>query len=165
MEPMTPGYAHAWPTIAERLRRLAEWRPGPQPLARSRPDPLRDAARRAAAYTSLLDEAHKRVEEAGTDHEGKVSLRADVERAAAFFEDYAPKAGRGVAFFACSAGDLFEDLTLPRATRTHVDVDDAPYVAPLLQAADRRDWLIALVDTRRARLHGNTTTSRTSPSR
>lgn len=86
----------------------------------------------------------------------KVSLRADVERATAFFEEYAPKGGRGAALFACSAAGRFEPFTLPRPTRTRVVVDDSPYVTPLLQAAHRRDWFIALVDTRHARfLHGN----------
>ncbi|MEA2148924.1 MAG: hypothetical protein QOD69_754 [Solirubrobacteraceae bacterium] len=159
MESMTAGYVDAWPVIAERLRRLAALRPGVPVLTLYLDlDPRALATKRArrSAYTSLLDEAHKRVEQVDTDHVGKLSLRADVERAAAFFADYAPKGGRGVAIFACSATGMFEPFTLPRPTRTRVVVDDSPYVTPLLQAADRRTWLIVLVDTRHARfLQGN----------
>jgi peptide subunit release factor 1 (eRF1) len=155
----TAGYVDAWPVIATRLRRLAELRPAAPVLSLYldlNPTDFGTQRARRSAYNSLLDEAHKRVEEVDTDHDGKVSLRADVERAAAFFEDYSPKGGRGVALFACSADGLFEAFTLPRPTPTRIVVDDSPYVTPLLLAADRRDWLIVLVDTRHARfLHGN----------
>ncbi len=159
MESTTAGYVDAWPVIAKRLRGLAELRP-PAPVLSLYLDlnPTDFGTRRArrSAYTALLDEAARCVEDADTDHQGKVSLRADVERATAFFEEYAPKGGRGAALFACSAAGMFEPFTLPRPTRTRVVLDDSPYVTPLLQAADRRDWLIALVDTRHARfLHGN----------
>jgi peptide subunit release factor 1 (eRF1) len=159
MELHPAGYVDAWPVIAERLEGLAALRPAAPVLSLYldlNPSDFGTRRARQSAYTSLLDEAHKRVEQADADHEGKLSLRADVERAAAFFEDYAPKGGRGAAIFACSAEGLFEPFTLPRRTRTRVVIDDSPYVTPLLRAADRRDWLIALVDARHARfLHGN----------
>jgi peptide subunit release factor 1 (eRF1) len=159
MESTTAGYVDAWPVISERLRDLAEMRPSAPVLTLYldlNPTDFGTRRARRSAYTSLLDEATRRVEEADTDHEGKVSLRADVARAAAFFEDYTPKGGRGAAVFACTAAGVFEPFTLPRPPSTRVVVDDSPYVTPLLQAADRRDWLIALVDTRHARfLHGN----------
>jgi hypothetical protein len=86
--------------IAERLQGLAALRPAAPVLSLYldlNPTDFGTHRARRSAYTSLLDEATRRVEEADTDHKGKVSLRADVERAAAFFEDYAPKGGRGVA--------------------------------------------------------------------
>ncbi|MDX6484609.1 MAG: hypothetical protein QOE95_2380 [Gaiellaceae bacterium] len=159
MEPTAAGYVDAWPVIAERLQVLAALRPAAPVLSLYldlNPTDFGTRRARRSAYTSLLDEASKCVERVDTDHEGKVSLRADIERAAAFFEDYAPKGGRGAAIFACSADGLFETFTLPRPTSTRAVVDDSPYVTPLLQAADRRNWLIVLVDTRHARfLHGN----------
>jgi stalled ribosome rescue protein Dom34 len=62
-----------------------------------------------------------------------------------------------VAIFSASAAGVFESFTLPRPTHTQVVIDDSPYVTPLVTAADTRDWLIVLVDTRNARFfHGNT---------
>jgi peptide subunit release factor 1 (eRF1) len=159
MESTTAGYVDSWPVIAERVEELAALRPAAPVLSLYldlNPTNFGTHRARRSAYTSLLDEAHKRVEESAADHAGKVSLRADVERAAAFLEDYAPKGGQGVAIFACSSDGLFETFTLPRPLRTRVVVDDSPFVTPLLQAGDRRDWLIVLVDTRHARfMHGN----------
>jgi peptide chain release factor subunit 1 len=154
------GYADAGSGHAQRLRRLGALRP-PVPVLSLYldldPREYGTGRARASAVTSLLDEAHKRVEEAATDHDGKVSLRADVERATEFLEGFEPKGARGVAIFSASAAGVFETLTLPRPAQTQVVIDDSPYVTPLAAAADTRDWLIVLVDTRRARfLHGNT---------
>jgi peptide subunit release factor 1 (eRF1) len=160
MESSAAGYADAGPVVAGSLRRLADLRPEVPVLTLYLdldPSDFGTQRARASAYTSLLDEAHKRVEAYETDHEGRVSLRADVERAAEFFGQYSPKRGRGTAIFAASAADLFEAFTLPRPPSTRIVIDDSPYVTPLVTAADTRDWLIVLVDTRHARLlHGNT---------
>ncbi|HEV7807201.1 MAG TPA: hypothetical protein VGO80_15370 [Solirubrobacteraceae bacterium] len=159
MEPMTAGYVDAWPAIAERLRYLTALRPAAPVLSLYldlNPTDFGTHRARRSAWTSLLNEARERVEQTDTDHEGTVSLRGDLERAAAFLEDYSPKGGRGVAILACSADDLFDTFTLPRSTRTRIVVDDSPYVTPLLHAADHREWLIVLVDAHHARfLHGN----------
>jgi peptide chain release factor subunit 1 len=155
------GYVDAGSELGQRLRRLGALRP-PVPVLSLYldldPSQFGTDRARSSAVTSLLDEAHKRVEEADTDHEGKVSLRADVERATEFFEaEFQPKGARGAAVFSASAAGIFESFTLPRPTRTQVVIDDSPYVTPLVAAADTRDWLIVLVDTRNARLfHGNT---------
>jgi peptide subunit release factor 1 (eRF1) len=158
--PVEAGYVAAGPVIAESLRRLGALRPEIPVLSLYldlNPTDFGTQRARQSAYTSLLDEAHKRVEEYDTDHDGRVSLRADVERASAFLDAYQPRGGRGVAIFAASAADLFEPHTLPRAPHTQVVIDDSPYVTPLVEAADTRDWLIVLVDSRHARfLHGNT---------
>jgi peptide subunit release factor 1 (eRF1) len=158
--PVGAGYVAAGPVIAESLRRLGALRPEVPVLSLYldlNPTDFGTQRARQSAFTSLLDEAHKRVEEYDTDHDCRVSLRADVERASAFFDEYQPRGGRGVAIFAASAADLFEPHTLPRAPHTQVVIDDSPYVTPLVEAADTRDWLIVLVDSRHARfLHGNT---------
>jgi peptide subunit release factor 1 (eRF1) len=160
MESSAAGYADAGPVLAQSLRRLADLRPEVPVLTLYldlEPSDFGTQRARASAYTSLLDEAHKRVEAHETDHEGRVSLRADVERAAEFFGHYSPKRGRGTAIFAASAADFFEAFTLPRPPSTRIVIDDSPYVTPLVTAADTRDWIIVLVDTRNARfLHGNT---------
>jgi peptide chain release factor subunit 1 len=154
------GYVDAGSALRQRLRRLGALRP-PVPVLSLYldldPSQFATGRARGSAVTSLLDEAHKRVEEAEADHDGKVSLRADIERATEFFEGFEPKGARGVAIFSASAAGVFETFTLPRPTQTEVVIDDSPYVTPLAAAADTRDWLIVLVDTRHARfLHGNT---------
>src|SRR3954467_2681091 len=117
------GYVDAGSELGQRLRRLGALRP-PVPVLSLYldldPSQFGTDRARSSAVTSLLDEAHKRVEEAAADHDGKVSLRADVERAAEFFEDFQPKGARGVAIFSASAAGVFESFTLPRPTQTQV---------------------------------------------
>jgi peptide subunit release factor 1 (eRF1) len=160
MESSAAGYANVGSQLGQQLRRLGAVRPPVPVLSLFLDlDPRQfgtDRARSSAA-TSLLDEAHRRVEELDTDHDAKVSLRGDIERAAAFFASLDFKRARSVAIFSASAAHLFETLTLPRPTPTRVVIDDSPYVTPLISAADTRDWLIVLADTRHARVfHGNT---------
>jgi peptide subunit release factor 1 (eRF1) len=154
------GYADARPLILGNLRRLGALHPEVPVLSLYLdldPSEFPTQRARSSAYTSLLDDAHRRVEQYDTDHEGRASLRADIEQASAFFDRYQPKGGRGTAIFAASAAGLFEAYTLPRPTQTRIVVDDSPHVTPLIEAADTRDWLIVLVDSRIARfLHGNT---------
>ena len=154
------GHADLRSLIAGDLRRLAALHADVPVLSLYLDlDPSEFGTQRArrSAYTSLVDEAHKHVEAYDTDHDGRVSLRADVGRAAAFLDDYSPKRGRGVAIFAASAADLFEAYTLPRPTRTRIVIDDSPHITPLVAAGDMRNWLIVLGDTRHGRfLHGNT---------
>jgi peptide chain release factor subunit 1 len=160
MESSAAGYVDAGAALAQRLRRLGALRP-PVPVLSLYldldPSQFGTIPARSSAVTSLLVEARRRVEEHDADHYAKVSLRGDVERAAAFFEDFDPKGARGAAVFSASAADVFETFSLPRPVQTRVVIDDSPYVTPLVTAADTRDWLVVLVDTRHARLlHGNT---------
>ena len=158
MESTTAGYVDAWPVIAERLRGLAELRP-PAPVLSLYLDlnPTDFGTRRArrSAYTSLLDEATRCVEDADTDHEGKVSLRADVERATAFFEDTRPRAGVAPRSSPARPPACSNRSRSPGRHARALVVDDSPYLTPLLQAADRRDWLIAPSHRPARFLHGN----------
>ncbi len=134
MQSSAAGYVDLAPLLEDALRRLTALRPGVPVLTLYvdiNPTDFGTQPARDSAYTSVLDEAHKRVEDYETDHEGRISLRADLEQAAAFFADYQPKRGRGVAIFAASAAGLFEAYTLPRAPRTQIVIDDSPYVTPL----------------------------------
>jgi peptide subunit release factor 1 (eRF1) len=154
------GYVDAGPVIAGTLRELATLRP-PVPVLSLYLDldPREFGTQRArrSAITSLLDTAHKRIEEYDTHHRGRVSLRADLQRATAFLDDFSPKRSRGAAIFAASAADVFRPYLLPRPTPARVVVDESPFSSALARAADLRDWLIVLVDARHARLmHGNT---------
>jgi peptide subunit release factor 1 (eRF1) len=156
----TAGYVDAGPVIAGTLRELATLRP-PVPVLSLYldldPSEFGTQPARQSAITSLLDTAHKRIEDYDTSHDGRVSLRADLERATAFFEEFSPKRSRGVAIFAASGVAVFRPYLLPRPTPTRVVIDDSPFVSPLVRAADLRDWLIVLVDSRHARvMHANT---------
>ncbi|HEV2786478.1 MAG TPA: hypothetical protein VGV67_08830 [Solirubrobacteraceae bacterium] len=159
MQTTNAGYTDAAPLLGGNLRRLAALEARVPVLSLYldlNPTDFGTHQARRSAYTSLLDEARKRAEQHTADHDGKMSLRADIERARTFFDDYRPTRGRGVAIFAASGANLFEAYTLPRAPQTHIEIGDSPYVTPLLTAADPRDWLIVLVDARHARfLHGN----------
>lgn len=141
------------------LRRLSALRPDVPVLSLYidvNPTDFATQPARDTAITSVLDEARKRIEAIETDHDGRMSLRADLERATAFLGSSGPRHGRGVVIFSASAAGLFEAYALPRAPRTRVVVDDSPYVTPLFATGDARDWLIVVVDARNARfLHGN----------
>ena len=155
----TAGYIDAAPLVRDTLRRLGAVRSDVPVLSLYLDlDPAEFGTHQArrSAYTSLLDEARKCVGEHRGDHDAKLSLRADLARAQAFLDGYRPTRGRGLAIFAASAEALFEAYTLPRSPRTHISIGESPYVAPLLEAVDPRDWLVVLVDARHARfLHGN----------
>jgi peptide subunit release factor 1 (eRF1) len=159
MQTSTTASTNASPLRSDTVRRLGALRPGVPVLSIIVGlDPREFAMQpaRDSAFTSILDDAHRRIEEYKTGHDGRMSLRADLERARTFLEDAGPIHGSGVALFAASSADLFEAYQLPRAPRSCVVIDDSPYVTPLLAAADERDWLIVVVDARNARfLHGN----------
>jgi hypothetical protein len=90
----TAGYVDAGPVIAGTLRELATLRP-PVPVLslylELDPREFGTQPARHSAVMSLLDTAHKRIEEHDTDHRGRVSLRADLERAIAFFDEFSPR--------------------------------------------------------------------------
>lgn len=160
MSGQSAGYVDAGPVIAGTLRELATLQP-PVPVLSLYldldPREFGTQPARRSAVRSLLDAAHKQIEEYDTDHRGRMSLRADLARVAAFFDDFSPKRSRGAAIFAASAADVFRLYPLPRPTPMRVVIDDSPFISALVRAADLRDWLIVLVDTRHARLmHGNT---------
>jgi peptide chain release factor subunit 1 len=103
---------------------------------------------RDTAVTSLLDEAHRRVEEeAGLSHQEKVDLRADVERAReALSLGNLPTAGaEGVALFASKPADLLEVLRLPRPIDFGVFVEETPHVEELYAVGTPEPWCVALV--------------------
>ena len=153
------GYVDVGTDLAATLRRLAGLRPGVPVLSLYLdldPRELPTQADHRTAIRSLLDEASKRVEEHETDHEGRMSLRADLERARSFLEGWSPKRTRGIAVFCASHAELFETFGLPRPMRTQVVINDSPFVSPLARGADTRDWLIVVVDAQHGRiLHGN----------
>jgi peptide chain release factor subunit 1 len=114
-------------------------------------------AARGTAITSVLDEADRKAREDGLDHDEKVALRADVERAREFFAgDFTPKQAGSLALFACGPADLFEALRLPRPVGSEVVVDDSPWVEPLARFAGPERVCVVLVNRRVGRIfHGS----------
>ena len=153
------GYVDVGTDLAATLRRLAGLRPSVPVLSLYLdldPRALPTQGDHRTAITSLIDQASKRVEEHETDHAGKKSLRADLDRARSFLEGWSPKRARGIAVFSASLAELFESFPLPRSTRTQVVIGDAPFITPLARGADTRDWLIVVVDAHHGRiLRGN----------
>jgi peptide subunit release factor 1 (eRF1) len=113
---------------------------------------------RATEITSVLDEADRRARET-TDlpHEGKVALRADVDRARAFFaEDFSAKGTHGLALFACAPAGLFSVLRLPSAAPRRVDIAEAPQIEPLAAIGPPAKWCVLLVNRRHGRVFAGT---------
>jgi peptide chain release factor subunit 1 len=143
------------PTV---VRRLADLRP-PSGKVLSLylnldPSEFGTAPARASAIASLLDEARRRVEETnGLTHDEHEALRADLERARAYFSDgdFA-KGAHGVAVFAAAAGDWFETLKLPRPVDTGVAIGDGPYIAPLADLGTAATWGVLLVNRKTGRI-------------
>jgi peptide chain release factor subunit 1 len=141
------------------LRRLAGVRaPKPQVLSlylNLDPFEVPTAPARATAINALLDEAGRVVDERDDelDHAGMVALRQDLETVRERLEgrQTSLEGGKAFAIFRCSPLGLDETLPLPRPVRSRVVVDSAPFLEPLLAAADGRRWCVALINRRVAR--------------
>jgi peptide subunit release factor 1 (eRF1) len=156
----------------DRLRRLAELRPGGAKVLSIYIDrnPETFASPRAlmSEVHSALDEAGRRIESAGLDHDALVAARADLDRVREALleidndanESFDPaldlKGARALAVFACEAADLFEMLKLPAPVATRVVLDDSPFIEPLVRvSAGRERVAVAIVDREHARIfHG-----------
>jgi peptide chain release factor subunit 1 len=150
----------AAPTLTRgRLRRLAELR-----VARGRvlsvflnldPSQFGTAPARATATNSLLNDAHRRVEECeGLEHDEHQTLRADLERVRTELArpDLATGGTRGVAVYACGFADLLEVVRLPDPIASRVVIDTSPCIEPLvLQDAPER-WGVLLANRRCGRI-------------
>lgn len=110
---------------------------------------------RASQIRSLLDGAHRRVEEeSGLDHDERIALRGDLKRIKTFLGSAgAPfKGARALAVFCSGRDDLFETIRLSRPVPGRVEIAAGPYIEPMLAAVERRRWLVALVTRSSARL-------------
>jgi peptide chain release factor subunit 1 len=122
------------------------------------PSEFATAEARATEIHSVLDEADRRAREtADLPHEGKVALRADVDRARGFFaEDFSAKGTHGLALFACAPAGLFTVLRLPCAAPRRVDIAEAPQIEPLAAIGPPSQWCALLVNRRHGRLFAGT---------
>lgn len=102
---------------------------------------------RASQIHSLLDEAARQVDDSDLAHDERLALREDLKRIRAFLSSSeAPvKGARALAVFCSGADDLFETVVLSRPVAARVMIEPAPYVEPMIAAAQERRWLVALV--------------------
>lgn len=104
-----------------------------------------------ARFSSLLNPARDMVNSDELSHNERESLRHDVERVLAVGRRARELLGHTVAVFACQAGDLYEELVLPRRVRDRAVVDTTPYLRPLLAVLDESHrYCVAVVDKEHA---------------
>jgi peptide chain release factor subunit 1 len=110
---------------------------------------------RASAISSLLSDAHRKVEELdGLSHGDRMALRADVDSVRQVLNqpDVADNGTHGLAVFACGPAGLLETIRLPHPIQSRVVIDDSPYVEPLVKAGTEERWCVLLANRRAARI-------------
>src|SRR3712207_2655982 len=115
------------------------------------------APARESEVTSALDAAARMAEESNLSHDALVGVGEDIERArrALAFDTLDARGASAVALFACGAADLFELVKLSRPVATHVTIDDAPWIPPLVRSSAEPTIAVALVDRHHLRVfHG-----------
>jgi hypothetical protein len=143
----------------ERLRRLAEVRPGDGGKVLSvyvdfDPSQFGTQPARSSAITSALDEAEKEVRDAGSLDPGvRVGLRSGIERVRDFLRrDLDTSGAHGLAVFCDSTDELFEALKLPVSVHQRVVINDAAFIEPLAGLDPGARFLIVLCNRRVGRL-------------
>lgn len=115
------------------------------------PDEIRGVESR---LHSLLKPVRELVESQTLSHEGNESLRHDVERLLALGARARELHGHGIAVFACEQEGLYEEVAVPRRVRDRVELDETPYLRPLLAVLDESHrYCVAIVDRENAWLY------------
>jgi len=90
--------------------------------------------------------------EAEAPAEHRRAVAADLDRIDEALAAGLPRTGRGVAFFACGATGLFEQIGTAVALPASVHLDRGPHVRPLARVRDENDrFVIALVSAHKSR--------------
>jgi peptide chain release factor subunit 1 len=144
---------------AERLRRLAETRPGEGGKVLSvyvdlDPSEFGTNPARATAITSVLDEAERELRDSpALERRAREGLRTGLQRVRTFLEqEFDASGAHGVALFCDSEADLFEALKLPVGVGHKAVIDDAPFVEPLAGLDVGARFLVVLCNRRVGRL-------------
>ena len=142
----------------ERLRRLAELRPGGRVLSvylNLDPTEFATPPARASEIGSLIDEAGRKVKaEDSLSRDERHALEEDVKRVRDYLRgpSFSADGAHGLALFCSGPADLFETLKLPRAVDSGVVIDDSPWVEPLAGMLSIDRWAVLLANRRAARL-------------
>ncbi len=120
------------------------------------PERFATASARSSQIRSLLDTAAKEIESERhkLDHEQRIGLRTELQRIDTFLSspEASFKGARGLALFSSSGGGLFEMIKLAKPVPAQVVIGATPCIAPMLEATQTSNWLVALVDRRSATL-------------
>src|SRR5919198_2281858 len=143
----------------ERLRRLAETRPGEGGKVLSvyvdlEPSEFATGPARATAITSVLDQAERELRDSPSLERGaRQGLKSGLERVRTFLEqEFDASGAQGVALFCDSEQDLFEALKLPVGVGHKAVIGDAPFVEPLAGLDAGARFLVVLCNRRLGRL-------------
>jgi peptide chain release factor subunit 1 len=138
---------------AETIRRIIRFDGGGLPVTSLYAPVAVDSARDVQARVdSLADQVSPLAKDSSLEHDVRLSVRADLERIKEAVREERWKPG-GIAIFACSGRDLYEEVPLPRPVRDRVVVDDTPYVRPMLAVLDEyHRACVVVVDKASARL-------------
>jgi peptide subunit release factor 1 (eRF1) len=145
---------------ADPARRLIEHRTGHPVISLYLdldPERFATAPARSAQIRSLIDQAARELDATnGLSHDELVTLRSDLQRVDSYLSSREPPfQGAGALGVFCSGqDDLFEVIQLSRPTPGRVVIGRSPYVEPLVNALQRRRWLVALVSRRAGRVLG-----------
>jgi peptide chain release factor subunit 1 len=108
---------------------------------------------------SLIDGATREVDADDTlDHEDRIGLRDDLARLRAYLTSDEPpfEDARALAVFASGRDELFEVIRILQPVDGRVVIGAAPYIEPLVHAAEARRWCVALVSEQNARVFTGT---------
>lgn len=110
--------------------------------------------RRLARHQDLEQELDATLREARQRANGHASVHDDLRRIEAYVKAGLDRsATRGLAFFACSASDLWKVIELPMPVRTKVVINHAPAVGQLEALVQEHEPIgVLLADKQRARL-------------
>jgi peptide chain release factor subunit 1 len=110
----------------------------------------------AVSFKNLFSDGRNRLETMDLSKAKKESLLRDLEKISRFGAQTLPSwTAAGLAIFACTEANLWEELALPRAPRNHLVFDRALYVRPLSSMLDEYRRICALLlDRQEARWYG-----------
>ena len=108
---------------------------------------------RASEIDSLLDQAHREIEDGERPHAELMALREALERTREMLSPRGSivRGARALALFACEPLDLARTLRLPQPVARAAVVSDAPFIAPLVEQGPAGRLCVALIDERFAR--------------
>jgi peptide chain release factor subunit 1 len=137
---------------AETIRRIIRFDGGGLPVTSLYMPVATDSAKDVhARVDSLADRVSPLAKDSSIEHDARLSVRADLERIKEAAREERWKPG-GIAIFACSGRELYEEVPLPRPVRDRIVVDETPYVRPMLAVLDEyHRACVAVVDKASAR--------------
>ncbi|HVL33344.1 MAG TPA: Vms1/Ankzf1 family peptidyl-tRNA hydrolase [Actinomycetota bacterium] len=139
------------------IRRLAETEPvGARVLSvyfSLDPGHFGNASQRSTQIRSLNAEAETLIQDSSLEHDEKVALQRDVERAREYLESGRDVDNTGaLALFLCDPIDLFMVLQLPEPAGPSIAATDRPVLEPLARYIAQPDWCVALVNRQNGRI-------------